>query len=69
MNNSPRDPREFEKLSTKEKARLFFILANKQLRETIEVMHGNIKNKSPNVKKCKKEVQEKYEATAPREER
>jgi len=47
MNNSPRDPREFEKLSTKEKARLFFILANKQLRETIEVMHGNIKNKSP----------------------
>ena len=31
MNNSPRDPREFEKLSTKEKARLFFILANKQV--------------------------------------
>ena len=47
MNNSPRDPREFEKLSTKEKSRLFFILANKQLRETIEVINGNIKTESP----------------------
>lgn len=47
MDKTISDPREFEKLSTKEKARLFFLLANKQLRETIEVIHGSGKNKSP----------------------
>ena len=42
MDKQVKDPREFERLSTKEKARLFFLLANKQLRETIEVIHGKI---------------------------
>ena len=44
MDKTRADPRKFEKLSTKEKARLFFLIANKQLRETIEVIHnGRIK--------------------------
>jgi len=46
MGKQATDPREFEKLSTKDKARLFFLLANKQLRETIEVNYDNIKRES-----------------------